>query len=853
VSKAVLGAAELAGAAGLLAADIFATGGIGLFSTPWLATLWGSLAVGGVTMEAGAIADALTSNRGMNITTRQPAAFRQIIYGEQRVGGVMVYESTTGSHKDQYNMVIVLAAHEIDSIVNLYLDGRQVYWTGSGVGNTTRNGVNFGGNADSANHVGPGGQTYNFGGLVYCEARFGDQASGDVIGGLTANDPNWAQTSAGMPYLGGCAYVYLKIEHDAAQFPQFPEIKFTVRGKNNIWDPRKPAGPPLPTTLQRPSTSLNGWTNNAHVGPYEEGVDQALNWGLNNDTTYPYSNPGNAVDGSSSTAASCLFQHTHKYAGCIWTFPANTGGTPVALWLNALSEVQPINGAARSAGIWYSLDGGTTWTMLCNDALKTKGWNSIQLANTQDWSQVQVMAFMDSHDDMDHYVYDIQLSDGSQQAYAAQQQTGYTTNWALIVADVLRDSIWGLGDPYINEAQLIAAANICDEQVALAAGGTESRYCCHYHFDTSMGPGDVLQTMMPAAAGRLSYIGGEWYIWPAVWQGSGFTFTASDLTGPTQWKPFRKQRDLFNRVSGTYIAPNYPYNAAGDLYDTNGWYNGTIQNNFPFAFQPTNYPEYAADQLHGYATDIFLTQDGGRFLPKELVQNCCLSVTQAQRCAKIVLFRNRQQGSGSLPMGLAAWKMQPLDVMTITFSGQGWTNKVLEVVGTGFTVDRNGDDTVPSVRFVAQVRETDQTVYEWGTSEELTVYDVPSNPGVGPTYSVGAPSGLTLLSNSTTALTQADGSVTPRILATWTAPADSLVVSITIQYQKSGDTSWTDAGSVSGTSTSAYIGNVIGGDTYNVRIQAVRSSGAVSAWVETDGCVVSGANSVGTVFQINGA
>jgi hypothetical protein len=43
-------------------------------------------------MEAGAIASALTSNRGMDITTRQAASARQIIYGMQRVGGDMVYQ-----------------------------------------------------------------------------------------------------------------------------------------------------------------------------------------------------------------------------------------------------------------------------------------------------------------------------------------------------------------------------------------------------------------------------------------------------------------------------------------------------------------------------------------------------------------------------------------------------------------------------------------------------------------------------------------------------------------------------------------------------------------------------------------
>ena len=845
MSKAIMGAAELAGAAGLGAA-MFLSGGA--LANPFTLELMRSLVMGGISMEAGAIADALVHNRGMAITTRQPAAFRQVIYGEQRVGGVLVYESTTGSKHDQYNKVIVIAGHPCESIVNLYLDGRQVFWTGSGVGNTTRNGVNFGGNADSADHIGPGGQHYNFGGLVYCEARYGDQQAGDVIGGLTANDPNWSTGANGSPYLGGCTYVYLKIEYNPAMFPQEPEIKFTVRGKNNIFDPRLTA-PPAASVLQHPTTLLNGWGNNTHVGAYEEGQDQGYNWGLNKDTTYAYTSPDSACDGDLTTSASCTFTHTHKYAGCVWSFSALTP-TPSSLYLNINSEVRAINGAARSAGIWYSLDGGTTWNIVYNQSFRQQQWDSIALSPSQDCSKVQVMAFLDSHDDMDHYVYEIELSTGPR---SNTSQNNYTTNWALIVADVLTDTQFGLADTgSVNEDQLIAAANVCDEQVALAAGGTESRYACHYHFDCGSSPGDVLQTMMPAAMGRLSRIGGEWYIFPAYWTGPSFTFTQSDLTGKVSWQPYRKMRDLFNRVTGTYVAPNYPYNVAGDLYDTNGWYDGTIQNNFPFAFQTTSYPMYAADILHGYGEDVFLSQDNNIFLPKEITQQCVLSVSQAQRCAKIALMRNRQQGTGTLPMHLWAWKAQTLDVMQMTFSPYGWSGKQLEITSTRFMVDKS-DSEHPVLRFQVGVQETDQTVYEWSTGEELSVYDVPSNPTQGSPYTVSPPTGLTCTSSNTTALTQPDGTVVPRIYASWTAPLDVRVTQIQIQYQASGASDWTDDGAVDVGTTSTYISGIVAGQSYNVRIRSLTSSGGTSTWDEADGITATAPNSQTNTYSNNPA
>ncbi len=654
MSKAIEGAAFLAGAVGMGVAAFMDPA---LIASPLFDKLWATMVIGGISMEAGAIAGALTSNRGMGITTRQTASFRQIIYGEQRIGGVEIYRSTTGSHHDQFNYIIVLAGHECDSIVNLYLDGRQVFWRGSGgtAGYTVRNGVGFGGDADHGDHIGPNGQKYNFGTLVYCQARFGDQLPTDYITAITANDPNWAPSASGIPSVAGCTYVYLKVEYDQAMFPGEPEIRFTVRGKNNILDPRT----------------------------------------------------------------------------------------------------------------------GTT---------------------------------------------------------------GYTNNWALVVADVLLDPIFGLGDiGSVNTEQLIAAANVCDESVPLANGNSELRYTCNYRYDTSSAPGDVLQTMMSAAAGKLSRIGGEWFVWPAYWQGPSYSYDENALTGTVEWLPYRSVRDLFNRVNGTYIAPNYPYNDAGNLYDANGWYYGQTQDNFPFAFQPTNYPQYAADVLHGYAADQWLEEDGGVQRPREIAQSCVLSVTQAQRVAKIYLLRNRAQGSGTFPMALSAFLMQPCDVMTFTMAAWGWVDKQLEIEGFSFKVD--SQDGVSSVRGEFKVIETSSTIYEWSTTEELTVYDVPSAPSQAP-YVPAVPTNVTLISSAATALIGLDGIVRPRIEVTWDTPEDVMASKIEIQFQSIGGL-WKDAGTASIVSNDAFIDNVVAGQQYDVRIRSVRYTGAASDWVEIDGFTVS--------------
>ena len=102
-------------------------------------------------------------------------------------------------------------------------------------------------------------------------------------------------------------------------------------------------------------------------------------------------------------------------------------------------------------------------------------------------------------------------------------QNGYTENAALCIADYLAQPVWGFKAIYGTEipaAQLITAANICDEAVPLVKGGTEPRYTVNGTFPLSLKRGEVLQNLLTACGGRLTYSGGQFVIHPAGWPGS---------------------------------------------------------------------------------------------------------------------------------------------------------------------------------------------------------------------------------------------------------------------------------------------------------------------------------------------
>lgn len=807
--KAVAGAIEIGGGIALM-----------VFGGPVGVALGTMLLSSGIATEAGALAQALGSKAGLGITTRTPAASRQIIRGVQRVGGTIVYQSTTGGTLRQYNLVIVIAGDPVHGIENLYLDGRQVFWNNGSAYNQTVNGLNFGGDADGNDHTGPNGVQYNFGGKVFCAAFQGRQTS----------DPTVVSGS----WVGPATITGLS----PASYPGFASA---LEANDSAWAPSSQAVGAA-AVVSSAIGSGGSITFNLESG----------GWGYP-DGDYTLT----VVDlvGSGSGAAG----HIHCVGGsAVSVVTDSSGGSYVAPQATAPP-------GTTSTSIPYL--GGCTYVYLKIEA---------DLGTFPQFPEIKFTVH------------------GKDDIYDPRTDTaGFTTNWALHVADVLMDPTWGLGDTSVNMDQLIAAANVCDEMVACAAGD-EARYCMNWTCDASMSPGDQLSTMMRSKEGRLSRIGGEWYVWPAYWQGPSATFDENALLADIAWAAQRSLDQLCNRVTGKYIAPNFPFNVTGNLYDSNGFWNGQTQNNFPYGFQPTDYPEYAEDALHGFGEDVFLIADtpnlgawssatayaagavvisggtpwqatqastnqtpsgasaywkaAGNFLPFDLMQECTLSISEAQRVAKIHLLRNRQQGSGTLVMGLEAFQLQPLDVLEMNFAAWSWTNKLLEVAGAqgakfklrrapspGAQEGEGGEDT-PALFVEVPVNETDSSVYEWDNlTEELTNYDVSPYGGAVNQWMVAPPTSVTATSNLSTALIQPDGSVIPRIELTWTEPADPFVTgggSIRIQMTPHGTSAWEDVLLVGGTTTTAFLGNVISGSAYDLQIAAVRANGAQSAWVQ---------------------
>ncbi len=245
-------------------------------------------------------------------------------------------------------------------------------------------------------------------------------------------------------------------------------------------------------------------------------------------------------------------------------------------------------------------------------------------------------------------------TDSAQSATDSSTWT-YSNNPALCMRDYLNYA--GIADyDEFNDTLVAAAKNICDETVTIKSG-TQKRYTVDGTFTLQAKPNEVIKNITSSMAGMLWYSQGKWsmkagsYTTP-VFSGSN-ALSADDFRAPIEVSTKSSRRDSYNKISGIYRGS-----------ETN--------------FFDTSYPTIAS------AT--FLAEDNN--LENEVEVNLPYTDTSAmaQRIAKIMLFRNREDVSFSGSFGLRALELTIGDFVEVNYPRFGWDNKVFEVLDWRFAL-----------------------------------------------------------------------------------------------------------------------------------------------------------------------
>ena len=259
--------------------------------------------------------------------------------------------------------------------------------------------------------------------------------------------------------------------------------------------------------------------------------------------------------------------------------------------------------------------------------------------------------------------------------------TAYSNNPALCVRHYLTAS-YGLGDTSseIDDVAFAAAANVCDEDIALAAGGTQNQYEMNGVVSASMTFGDAISKMLSSCAGTLFWGGGKWQLKPGYYSTPTASFTLDDLRGPISGSPRANMRDSFNSVRGKF-------NDADQDWIT------------------VDYPEIAST--------VFLAEDNGFEQPLDLELPFTTSSPMAQRLAKITLYRARDAITFSADFGLSALSTQIGDTVSLTIDRYGWSGKTFEVTGWKFYANQDAGD----LRVNLVLREISASSFDWDADE----------------------------------------------------------------------------------------------------------------------------------------
>ena len=258
--------------------------------------------------------------------------------------------------------------------------------------------------------------------------------------------------------------------------------------------------------------------------------------------------------------------------------------------------------------------------------------------------------------------------------------TAFSANPALCLYDYFTDTRIGLGvdTSNIDTTSFTTLANLCDENVTLSAGGTEKRYECHGIIYSDIAPMEIIDNILTSFVGTISYSNGKFIVKGGQYVSPSITLTEDDMLGDISLGTKQSRKDTFNTVKGLFTS------------DETNW-------------QPTDYP---------MVTSSTFVEDDGETIYADIDLPFTKSSIMAQRLAKIVLFKNRQQITLNTKVNMKGFTLQVGDTVNITNTRLGFTNKVFEVADWSFVL--GSEDT----GITLSLKETSSSVYDWSAEEK---------------------------------------------------------------------------------------------------------------------------------------
>ena len=414
-------------------------------------------------------------------------------------------------------------------------------------------------------------------------------------------------------------------------------------------------------------------------------------------------------------------------------------------------------------------------------------------------------------------VYDPRLNSGS-------GGTAWSDNPALIIRDYLTDTTYGLKakSTEINDGNvaggITAAANKCDESVSLTSG-SEKRYTANGFTNFSANGAGVLNGVLEAMAGNMSFINGQFQVHAGAHPTPSLTITDDDLQEPIDVSTKSGTGDLYNTVKSIFVDGSNQYIAA----------DAPIYQDSTFLTEDT--PNGTNSDKPNYV----------KTMEKQLPFT--VTHTMAQRLQRIALKKQRLATTLATVVDLKFLQLQPHDTAMVTNERLGYTSKIFEVLSMQMLTQETDD--VPTLVVGLVLKETASTVYDFSTSDYQAPVASGSAVNTG-TFSLSPPTSLSVATDSTTVNQFSTTSVT----ATWSNSSSPFIIGTEVQFKKSSDSVYTTSFAAQG-ATKQVIPSLEIGVAYNFRVRHLGMNSG-SAYTSVFNLTVGGtANTLAAVLNAN--
>lgn len=236
--------------------------------------------------------------------------------------------------------------------------------------------------------------------------------------------------------------------------------------------------------------------------------------------------------------------------------------------------------------------------------------------------------------------------------------------WRGVMINSIRIAGPGVSSARFSWANVIAEANVCDENVSLAAGGTEERYTSNGIIDPRSNHGEVLEMFEQAMAGDIAFSDGKWRYFAGAYRAPSLALTADHFVGPLRIVVHKGESDRKDTAHGRFSS--------------------LAESGTTISYSPVSLSTATAGSERVTSIDMQLVNDLNNAAGYD-------GGARAQRIAKLLLERDAAGKLITCTTNLYGLRAVPGESISVTHGAFGLSSQVMRVMDVSLRPVQDGD------------------------------------------------------------------------------------------------------------------------------------------------------------------